>query len=155
VPLDNCIREEYANTLKPVIIPACRDVRDIIFRAQIFVNYYVTLQSQQIEENDISHCIFQRNYWYTVCQLVNAKRVTLSTNLSPNMNAVWDAFMPVYPSIVYNKALAAGNSQCLAEACNKLATSKQSSIIEHFEEHLLNFLYYHLQHIFMASNRNT
>ena len=155
LPLDNCIREEYANTLKPVIVSACRDVRNIGFRAQIFVNYYVTLRSQQTEENDIPHCIFQRNFWYTVCQLVNAKRVTLSTNLPPNMNAVWDAFRSVYPSIVYNKVLAPGTSQCLAEACNELATSYQNSIVEGFEERLLNFLYYRLQHIFMVSNRNT
>ncbi|ORE12602.1 hypothetical protein BCV71DRAFT_280612, partial [Rhizopus microsporus] len=90
LPMDKCVADQYVNTLKPIIISACRDVRNIVFRAQIFVNYYITLRSQQELDNDIPHCIFRQQFWYSVCQLVNAKRVTTSTNIPLNMMAVWN-----------------------------------------------------------------
>ena len=123
LPMDKCVADQCVNTLKPIIISACRDVRNIVFRAQIFVNYYITLRSQQELDNDIPHCIFQQQFWYSVCQLVNAKRVTTSTNIPPNMLAVWNVFQSQYSSIVYHQQIAGGTSQCLAEACTELATS--------------------------------
>lgn len=152
LPMDKCVTNQYVNTLKPIIISACRDVRNIVFRAQIFTNYYITLRSQQELNNDIPHCIFRQQFWYSVCQLVNAKRVTTSTNMPPNMVAVWNVFQSQYNSIVYHQQIAGGTSQCLAEACTELATSYHNNMVEHFESRLLYFLYYRLQNIFMVSD---
>ncbi|KAL4215518.1 hypothetical protein AB4K20DRAFT_1964279 [Rhizopus microsporus] len=111
LPMDKCVANQYVNTLKPIIVSACRDVRNI-----------------QKLNNDIPHCIFRQQFWYFVCQLVNAKRVTTSTNIPPNMLAVWNA-------------------------CTELATSYHNNMVEHFESRLLSFLYYRLQNIFMVSDR--
>ncbi|KAL0073304.1 hypothetical protein J3Q64DRAFT_1704579 [Phycomyces blakesleeanus] len=62
----------YINRLKPAIISASRDTTEIVFRAKIFVNYYITLRSQQLQNNDISHCIFTQQFWYSVCQMIEA-----------------------------------------------------------------------------------
>ncbi|CEG83563.1 hypothetical protein RMATCC62417_17464 [Rhizopus microsporus] len=125
------------------------DVRNTLFRAQVFVNYYITLYSQQELNNDIPHCIFRQQFWYSVCQLVNAKRVTASINTPPNMMAVWNVFQSQYSSIVHHQQIAGGILQCLAEACTELATSYHNNMVEHFESRLLSFLYYRLQNIFM------
>ncbi|KAL4213962.1 hypothetical protein AB4K20DRAFT_1966716 [Rhizopus microsporus] len=139
LPMDKCVADQCVNTLKPIIISACRDVRNIVFRAQIFVNYYITLRSQQELDNDIPHCIFRQQFWYSVCQLVNAKRVTASIDMPPNMMAAWNVFQSQYSSIVYHQQIAGGTSQCLAEACTELATSYHNSMVEHFESRLLFF----------------
>ncbi|PHZ16683.1 uncharacterized protein RHIMIDRAFT_266661 [Rhizopus microsporus ATCC 52813] len=136
--------------MKPITISACRDVRNIVFRAQVFVNYYTTLRSQQELNNDIPHCIFRQQFWHSVYQLVNAKRVTTSTNIPPNMMTVWYVFQSQYNSIVYHQQIAEGTSQWLAEACTELATSYHNSIMEHFESRLLSSLYYCLQNTFMV-----
>ncbi|CAO3664620.1 unnamed protein product [Rhizopus microsporus] len=116
----------------------------------MFVNYYITLRSQQKLNNDIPHCIFRQQFWYFVCQLVNAKRVTTSTNIPPNMLAVWNVFQSQYIFIVYHQQIAEEALQCLAEACTELATSYHNNMVEHFESRLLSFLYYRLQNIFMS-----
>ncbi|ORE09939.1 hypothetical protein BCV72DRAFT_317497, partial [Rhizopus microsporus var. microsporus] len=66
LPMDICVANQYVNTLKPIIASACRNVRNIVFRTQIFVNYYITLRSQQEFNNDIPHCIFRQQFWYSV-----------------------------------------------------------------------------------------
>ncbi|CAO3687040.1 unnamed protein product [Rhizopus stolonifer] len=146
LPLTTCVTTQHVQNLQSKIIVASREVRNIVFRAQIFTNYYITLRSQQPDNNDISHCIFRQQFWYSVCQLVNSRRVTTSTNLAPNMIAVWNAFKPSFNSIVYDQTLL----QFLAKACTELVTSYQSNMMEYFESRLLNFLYYRLQNIFMS-----
>lgn len=153
LPFDKCVRIEHINNLKSKIIAASRDVRNITVRAQIFANYFITLRSQQADDNSIPHCIFTQQFWYSVCQLVSGRRVTNSASWPTNMTRVWDAFRSFYNNIVYRQQIASGTSQCLAEACTQLATSYQNNIVEHFESRLLNFLYYRLQNIFMVNNR--
>ncbi|KAI9475648.1 MAG: hypothetical protein EXX96DRAFT_273362 [Benjaminiella poitrasii] len=39
IPFDNCVHDAYMDILKTKIITTCRDIRHIILRAKIFVNY--------------------------------------------------------------------------------------------------------------------
>lgn len=152
LPLTTCVTADHVQSLKSRIVAACADVRNIVYRAQIFTNYYITLRSQQPDNNDIPHCIFRMQYWYSLCQLVNSQRVTTSTNLAPNMIEVWNVFKSFYPSIVFHQTLASGTWQCIAEASTELATAYQNNMVEHFESRLTRFLYYRLQNMFMVSN---
>ncbi|KAI9267254.1 hypothetical protein EDC94DRAFT_515544, partial [Helicostylum pulchrum] len=139
--------------LKPAAVFASRDIHEIVFRTQIFVNYYITRRSQQPQDNDIPHCIFRQQFWYSVCQMINSKRVTASTNIPANMLAIWDTFRSEHTNIVYDKTMEAGASQCLSEACTELATSYQNNVVENFEARLLNYIYYLLQNTFNVSNK--
>lgn len=152
LPLTTCVKAHHVRSLQSKIVTASRDVRSIIYRAQIFTNYYIMLLSEQPYNNDTPHSIFRQQFWYSVCQLVNSRRVTTSTNLPPNMITVWNVFKSSYNSIVYDQTLSSGTSQCLSEACTELATNYQNNIVEHFESRLTYFLYYRLQNIFMVSN---
>lgn len=151
IPLDKCINEQYRNSFKSATISASRDIREIIYRAKLFVNYYVSFRSEQ--GNDIPHCIFKQQFWYSVCQLINAKRITTSTNMPADILSVWGPFKTDHGDIVFKKKLQAGASQCLAEACTELATSYQNCIVETFEDRLLRYFYYRLQNIFVVSKR--
>lgn len=66
IPFDNIVEEEHARFLKPAILSASNDLRNMIFRAQIFVNYYIILFSHEMEGIDIPYCIFERNFWYSI-----------------------------------------------------------------------------------------
>ncbi|KAL0074435.1 hypothetical protein J3Q64DRAFT_1617247, partial [Phycomyces blakesleeanus] len=76
LPLDNYVHQQYINRLKPPIIFASRNTKEIVFRSKIFVNYYIKFRSQQLQNNNIPHCILTQQSRYYVCQMVSAKRVT-------------------------------------------------------------------------------
>ncbi|ORE07449.1 hypothetical protein BCV72DRAFT_326638 [Rhizopus microsporus var. microsporus] len=82
--------------------------------------------------------------------MVNAKEITISTHMPPNMVAVWNVFQSQYNSIVYHQQIAGGTSRCLAKACTELVTSYHNNMVGHFESRLLSFLYYRLKNIFMS-----
>ena len=48
--------------LKSIVVFACRDVRNTVLRAQIFINYYIMFRSQQELNNDVPHYIFDHNF---------------------------------------------------------------------------------------------
>lgn len=43
IPLDSCVQQQYKSVLKNRILSASEDVRQLLFRAQLFVNYYIIL----------------------------------------------------------------------------------------------------------------
>ncbi|KAI9487463.1 MAG: hypothetical protein EXX96DRAFT_473689, partial [Benjaminiella poitrasii] len=65
IPFDNCVHDAYMDILKTKIITMCRDIRHIILRAKIFVNFYVL----QYPQENLLRGIFHQQFWYTVCQL--------------------------------------------------------------------------------------
>ncbi|KAI9032495.1 hypothetical protein CLU79DRAFT_784185 [Phycomyces nitens] len=110
---DNCVSDTYHTKLKSSVIKACSTVRYLVFRAKLFVNYYVLENHTLIGAPKV---IFSQNFWYSIIQM-----------------------------------LLPGISQCVAEACTELATLYINNSVENFENHLLYFLRYKLQDLFMVS----
>ena len=81
VPFDDCVKDDYKGVLKNKIMSTCEAIRQIVFRAQLFVNYYVVLHSDEI----ITASLYQQSFWYSVCQLVNNRRVTNGNGVSSGL----------------------------------------------------------------------
>ncbi|KAG2191249.1 hypothetical protein INT46_011508 [Mucor plumbeus] len=81
VPFDTCVKERYRSVLKDRILSASEDVRQLLFRAQMFVNYFIILHSNE----NISGCNYRQFFWYSICQLVNNRRVKNSNVIPPGM----------------------------------------------------------------------
>lgn len=119
IPLDNCVKEQYKSVLKNRILSASEDVRQLLFRAQLFVNHYILLHCN----DNIPKCIFQQNFWYSMCQLINNKRITNSKDIPSGLLDDWNNFRRQHPAVLYPIQLASGNSQCVTEACIQVATT--------------------------------
>ncbi|GAA5816932.1 hypothetical protein MFLAVUS_010467 [Mucor flavus] len=127
---DNCVSDTYHTKLQSNVIKACSTVRHLVFRAKLFVNYYVLENHALIGAPKV---IFSQNFWYSIIQMVNGKRPINSVSLPQQLLSSFDQF----------------KSQCVTEACTELATSYTNNIVENFENHLLYFLRYKLQDLFM------
>lgn len=91
LPSDKCTNEPCENSFKSAAVSVSKDVREIVFRAKLFVNYYVPPRSER-QNGDIPHCIFKQQFWCSICQLVNAKRITNNNNIPNDLLGVWDSF---------------------------------------------------------------
>ena len=147
LPFDACVKERYRSVLKNRILSASEDVRQLLFRAQIFVNYYIILHSNE----NMPGCIYRQPFWYSICQLVNNKRVTNSNVIPPGMLDDWNNFRIQHPTILYKVNLASGNSQCLSKACLQVSITYLNAIVETFEQRVMSYLYYLIQNICMVS----
>lgn len=78
--LKKCVNQDFRSRLKRFIILFSRNVWVIVFRAQLFVNYYI---ARRFNQQKINRCIFRQQFWYFVCQMINDKRMTRRTNLPP------------------------------------------------------------------------
>ncbi|KAG2231611.1 hypothetical protein INT48_006697 [Thamnidium elegans] len=90
--LNKCVKQGLLPRLKAFIISFSRDVSEIVFRAQLFVNYYIAHRSNQPENNDVPRCVLRQQFWYSICQMVNGKRVTQRASLLSDMLSVCDSF---------------------------------------------------------------
>ena len=145
---DNCVSDTYHTKLQSSVIKACSTVRHLVFRATLFVNYYV-LENHAL--TGAPKVIFSQNFWYSIIQMLNGKRPTNSASLPQQLLNSSDQFKRQHRSFLYTEKLLPGISQCVTEACKELATSYTNNIVENFENHLLYFLRYKLQDLFMVS----
>ncbi|PHZ17690.1 uncharacterized protein RHIMIDRAFT_310330, partial [Rhizopus microsporus ATCC 52813] len=143
LPFDQCVHSSYQSALKSRIISACEDTRQVVFRAQLFINQYIL--NLKVHSNHI----FKQNFWYSICQLVTDKRVTNSAALPEGLLENWNLFRQSHGSIIYTKKPASGTSQCLSESCVQLATTYTNCIAENFEARLLKYLSYLIQNTFV------
>ncbi|GAA5815083.1 hypothetical protein MFLAVUS_008589 [Mucor flavus] len=142
---DNCVSDTYHTKLQSSVIKACSTVKHLVFRAKLFVNYYVLENHALIGAPKV---IFSQNFWYSIIQMVNGKRPTNSVSLPQQLLSSFDQFRRQHGSILYTEKILPGISQCVTEACTELATSYTNNIVENFENHLLYFLRYKLQDLF-------
>ncbi|KAI8967153.1 hypothetical protein BDF20DRAFT_928839, partial [Mycotypha africana] len=149
LPLDNCVFGDYRNTFKSKVVEACSVIRNLVLRAKLFVNYYVSKNATLAEPKCIK-CIFTQNFWYSMIQLVNGQRPKNSRLISQQLLSSFDSFKTTYPKIVFPVKLFPGLSQAITEACTEIATSYTNSIVENFEEKLLYFLIYKIQTAFVC-----
>ena len=161
IPFKSCIRNNETNiattsssansqstaTIKSRIIRTCEDVRQLMFRAQVFVNYYILVHKDVI----IPNFIFRQNFWYSICQLVNNCKVTNGTTLPSDIIFARNVFRTKYPSIIYKVELASGNSQCILEACTTVVTSYLKNMVELSKVKTLRYIRYILHNTFMIS----
>lgn len=69
IKLDTIPRPEYETLITNKVLVVSEYVRNIMIRAQLFVNYYViTHVDQAIDKN-----VFTQNFWYCTTQLVLGK----------------------------------------------------------------------------------
>ncbi|KAI8057480.1 hypothetical protein BDF21DRAFT_403646 [Thamnidium elegans] len=113
--LNKCVKQGLLPRLKAFIISFSRDVSEIVFRAQLFVNYYIAHRSNQPENNDVPRCVLRQQFWYSICQMVNGKRVTQRASLLSDMLS-----LNITRTIVYAVAIKPESSQCLTEASRTL-----------------------------------
>lgn len=144
IPFDKCVRDDIdKNSFQKKIRDTCEDVRSLVFRMKLFVNYYIIKTSQVPAE------LFNRQFWYTTHQLIMGKTPTKTKNsASPifpeSFIPTWEEFCQKYPNAKFNGKLTAGASQCITEVCVELATSYTNCVVETFENKLLNYLKYKL-----------
>ncbi|PHZ15995.1 uncharacterized protein RHIMIDRAFT_264747 [Rhizopus microsporus ATCC 52813] len=117
--LDSIDKSDYKEILKNKIIVSSRDIHNIL----LFVKSH----------DSIPYAIYTQQYWHSVCQLINGKKITNSASTPSNLISYWDAFKDTNPNAV-------GASQCLTEACKELETCYNNHIVENFEQQLLYFL---------------
>ncbi|PHZ15017.1 uncharacterized protein RHIMIDRAFT_276959 [Rhizopus microsporus ATCC 52813] len=115
LPLDSIVKSDYREILKNKIIVSSRDIRNIVSRAMLLTNSYCLSKSHDF----IPHAIFTQQYWYSVRQLVNGKKITNSANTSLDLTSYWDAFKDTNPT------------------CKELETCYNNHIVE---QRLLYFL---------------
>ncbi|KAI8091948.1 hypothetical protein BDF21DRAFT_480351 [Thamnidium elegans] len=109
--LEGCINVTYYHKLKGKIVSTCRDIRQIIFRCQLFVNCYI------LQSNEIPRTIFSQNFWYTIPQLIIGKRPTSSKTMTTSLLSFWNDFKREHRNIVYRNPLIPAYSQRITEAC--------------------------------------
>ncbi|KAI9247915.1 hypothetical protein EDC94DRAFT_589625 [Helicostylum pulchrum] len=131
IPLDKCVKQEFLPHLKAFAISSSRNSIPSPVICQL-----LHFASQQ--------------FWYSIRQMVNGKRVIQSNNLPSDMLSVWDSFKAQHRTIMYNAVLKPGLLQCLTEACTELATSYQNHTVENFETRVIKFLTYKLPITFVV-----
>jgi hypothetical protein len=71
VYLSSVIKPGYKALFTNNVTKLSTFIRNVIFRAQIFVNCYIIEKRQ---DNFTDSYIFQRNFWYSICQLIMCVR---------------------------------------------------------------------------------
>lgn len=140
LPFDRCIKKEYCH-IKSSITETCAAVREIIFRAKVFINYYVLLNPT----GQVASSIFKKNFWYSICQMINGQRITNQRDIPADLITTWDSFRTRHRNASVNITLLPGASQCISEACTEIETLYRNIIVETFEQKLLSFLCYKVQ----------
>ena len=147
LPLKTIINEQYQELLRQKVIATSKSLREIVFRAMCFINHFCISGDHKA----VPHFIFDKNFWYSLCQLVNGRKITNSKNTSDKLMEAWDACRAAFPNMVYKAELPPGASNCLSEACTELQTSYRNHIVENFEGRLIKYLRYRLQNMFIVS----
>lgn len=71
IKLETIIREEYKQVISSKIQTVSEQVRNIMIRAQLFVNYYTISHSNGIVDKKV----FSRNFWYAITQSPVVKEI--------------------------------------------------------------------------------
>lgn len=151
VYLKSVIRDEYTTTFSDRVIFLSNFIRNIIFRAQIFVNSYIC---DNYESSGDLKAITQQNFWYSICQLIMGARVTNKNFMSNSIVLAFDDFKQKHPNIVYQPEQGTstkGYSDPLSAACVTLSTSYLNHIVENFDKRLLYYLYIKIKAIYEVS----
>ncbi|RCH86758.1 hypothetical protein CU097_001351, partial [Rhizopus azygosporus] len=90
-----------------------KDIKNVLVRAQLFVNYYIMSHSGLVVDKKV----FTQNFWYSISQLVLSKTSTNKKLLPDDIFNSCRSFSSRYKEIVMDSPVA-GYSQCLTAACS-------------------------------------
>jgi hypothetical protein len=137
--LDSVIRPEYKNIFVSRIIALSELVRNVIYRAQLFVNLYLVKD----QESSFINVITQQNFWYSVCQSVMGIPVRNESYKNHEIILAFGEMKEKYSSIVYDfKSNPARDcySDALSAACKTTATTYLNHIVENTRKRILYYL---------------
>jgi hypothetical protein len=137
IPFDSLVRPQFKDHLKHMIIDLSSQVREIVIRVQIFVNYYIIHRVQ--DNQGIPTYVYSQNFFYSIAQLVTGFSITNSnSNMPSDIMVVWDEFVLKFPDARCLPNLT-GYSDALSFECKKLETIYSNQIVENFELYIAKY----------------
>ncbi|KAI9363808.1 hypothetical protein BD770DRAFT_407368 [Pilaira anomala] len=132
IPLKTVIRPRYSDTLTNRVKIISAFSKEVIFKAQLFINYYI-----------INNClttipkeIFSQNFLYSVCMLIfgnpSSQGLQVKYSSVPNIGHAFDQYFQDYPLFMRPLSGLKGYSQCLSSAFITLATTYSDYYVETF-----------------------
>ncbi|KAI8991670.1 hypothetical protein BDF20DRAFT_950608 [Mycotypha africana] len=149
--LTTLMRPAFAQVATENIIKLAEFTRQVVYRAQLFVNYYIT---DNYETTTGHPYLYEQNFWYSICKLILGKRVRNRQYMDMSVTLAFDDFKSKFPTIVYSLKThpMKGYSDSLAAACVTLATTYSNFIVENFENRLKHYARTCLKHLFPVSH---
>lgn len=129
IKLKTIIREEYKQVMSSKIQTVSEQVRNIMIRAQLFVNYYLISHSNN---RAVDKKVFTQNFWYAITQLVLQKAPNQKFLPSDCLES-WNSFSSRFNVTYKMVPVINGYSHCVSAACIAMATTYSSNIVECFE----------------------
>lgn len=139
IKLDTIIRAEYKHVILTKIQTVSEQVRNIMIRAQLFVNYYIISHSNRIVDKKV----FSQNFWYAITQLVLRKTPNQKFLPSDCLNS-WNSFSSRFNVTYEMVPKIEGYSHCVSAACITMATTYNNNIVECFEARLKAYIFYNI-----------
>jgi hypothetical protein len=109
IPLENWISTKYKSTFQRNVVLACSQVREVVYRAQLFVNHYLILHKNDATPN----VVFTQNFWSSVFHLITNKETKVQAKHVPSdLLNTFRSFKNTHPGIVYRGNITTGVPQC-------------------------------------------
>ncbi|KAG2209788.1 hypothetical protein INT47_001936 [Mucor saturninus] len=118
-------------------------LRNVIYRAQLFINYYILKYPA-----DLPNEFFQQNFWYSLCRLINENMSIESFKQKyishiPHLEEIWTELSGLEGvSMLVKKEGLTNYGQVLASACENVATCYNNFYTENFENIVSNYFIY-------------
>jgi hypothetical protein len=147
VPLENWIKTEYKSLFQRNAIKASAEVRHVVYRAQLFVNYYLVMHKNDIIPKEI----YTQNFWSSVFHLILDKEKKVQDKHVPHdLVEIFKTFKISHSRIIYRGTITSGVPNCFPHAAKELATIYTNMTVENFEQRMSKYLYRKLQNKFMV-----
>jgi hypothetical protein len=137
------------------IIELSSFLRQVIYKAQILINYYILINSNNMD--NLSRDIFDRNFWYRVCRLIY-QNITIDElqRMYPALPGIEAAFNHMQSlenvNLLVEKGDLVGYGQIVSSACETVATTYNNFYVENFENYIGNYFIYKLKVEYDVSN---
>ncbi|KAI7899241.1 uncharacterized protein BX663DRAFT_441647 [Cokeromyces recurvatus] len=148
IKLPTILREGYRSAITEKITAVSNEIRNIIIRAQLFVNYYIVIHASLV----VDMKVFSQSFWYCIAQLVLKKNPENIKALPKDCIACWESFSTRYNSITYDMVPVNSYSHCLTAACVELVTTYTNAIVEVFESRVKSYMMYEISKLFTQIN---
>lgn len=143
IKLETIIRDEYKQAITQKIQTVCEQVRSIMLRAQLFVNYYIISHSRSVVDKKV----FSQNFWYAITQLI-LKKTPNQKFLPSDCLECWNSFSSRHNITYKMEPEVKGYSHCVSAACITTATTYNNNIVECFETRTKAFIKYNITKMF-------
>jgi hypothetical protein len=159
--LKSFIRRDEGNPNKLLeyqerIIAQSSFLREVVYRAQLLVNYYI-LNNANNNVEYLSNDIFEKNFWYRVCRLIYGNiRIEELQNFYPRLPGIQEAYnrlqMLDNVDLSVEKQGLVGYGQIVSSACDTVATAYNNFYVENYETYVGNYFIFRLKQEYTVSN---